>query len=338
MAAFMQRAAGQIARRGVLPLLILGWLAAPARAQEFCALGGILQDASGGNSSSAWQLEYRQGLGEHFAFGISYLNEGHVPSHHRDGNSAALWARTSLFDRKLSLEAGAGPYFFYDTTKAEAGASFSDDHGWGAIFSLAATWYTDHRWFFQLRNNWVETFTSIDTFSTLVGIGYQLDPPPAPGAIADPEPQPATTTRNELTFFAGQTIVNSFDSQHSTALSLEYRRGLWRYLDWTVAWLHEGDNRLIRRNGIASQLWLVRAFLADRLALGFGGGAYFAIDRYSQSAESQRHDTEEAAAIVTMTGSYRLAPHWDLRTSWNRIVTNYDRDTDVILGGIGYRF
>ncbi len=27
-----------------------------------------------------------------------------------------------------------------------------------------------------------------------------------------------------------------------------------------------------------------------------------------------------------------------LRTSWNRIVTDYDRDTDVIMGGVGYRF
>jgi hypothetical protein len=26
------------------------------------------------------------------------------------------------------------------------------------------------------------------------------------------------------------------------------------------------------------------------------------------------------------------------RLSWNRIVTDYDRDTDVILGEIGYRF
>jgi hypothetical protein len=44
------------------------------------------------------------------------------------------------------------------------------------------------------------------------------------------------------------------------------------------------------------------------------------------------------SGIATMSGSYRLDPHWSLRISWNRIITNYDRDTDVIMGGIGYRF
>lgn len=44
------------------------------------------------------------------------------------------------------------------------------------------------------------------------------------------------------------------------------------------------------------------------------------------------------SAIATFTASYRLRPQWCLRASWDRIVTNYDRDTDVIMGGIGYRF
>ncbi|MGT2456119.1 hypothetical protein ACU4GI_24095 [Cupriavidus basilensis] len=29
---------------------------------------------------------------------------------------------------------------------------------------------------------------------------------------------------------------------------------------------------------------------------------------------------------------------WLARLSWNRTVSSHDRDTDVILGGIGYRF
>ena len=45
-----------------------------------------------------------------------------------------------------------------------------------------------------------------------------------------------------------------------------------------------------------------------------------------------------SVGIVTLTTSYRFHPHWGVRASWNRIVTNYNRDTDVILGGIGYRF
>jgi len=47
---------------------------------------------------------------------------------------------------------------------------------------------------------------------------------------------------------------------------------------------------------------------------------------------------DNLAGIVTLTGSYRIHRHWDVRTSWNRIVTDYNRDTDIILGGVGYRF
>jgi hypothetical protein len=68
----------------------------------------------------------------------------------------------------------------------------------------------------------------------------------------------------------GQTTVNSANSPESLSQSIEYRRGIARYVDWTIAWLNEGDNRLIRRNGILSQAWLVRAFLDEQLALGVG--------------------------------------------------------------------
>jgi hypothetical protein len=49
-------------------------------------------------------------------------------------------------------------------------------------------------------------------------------------------------------------------------------------------------------------------------------------------------EDERLSGIVTLTASYRFDPHWFARLSWNRIVTGYDRDTDVILLGGGYRF
>ncbi len=325
---------------------VLLWLAAitisiaaasPGRAEEIYLLGGVMQNTDEGEGSYSWQLEYLEGLGEHFAASLSYLNEGHVPTHHRDGNTLQLWTRTNLFDRRLSLAAGIGPYFYFDTTAATEGASFSNNHGWKAMASLAATWYTESRWLFQVRANWVTAGSSIDTLSAVAGIGYQLDIPPSPGPIPKEPVQVKKTTGNEVTLLVGRTIVNSFSSEHSGALSIEYRRGLWRYVDWTIGWLYEGDNRLIRRDGITTQFWGVREFLDDRVMLGVGGGAYVAIDHYSTSEQGDK-TSKGLSGIVTLTASYRFAPHWDLRSSWNRIVTDYDRDTDVILGGVGYRF
>ena len=318
-------------------LVILLLLATPvqARAQELYVLGGAIEHRERHDYSYSWQLEYLQGAGEHFAATLSYLNEGHLPEHHRDGNSVQLWARSTLFDRRLSLAAGAGPYYFFDTAKLSNDGLYSNDHGWGGLFSVAATWYMESRWLLHARVNWVAVDRHFDTLSAVAGLGYQLDAPPAPGPIPEEPPQEGKTTTNEITVFLGRTIVNSLGSEHSGAASIEYRRGLWRYLDWTMAWLYEGDNRLIRRNGLTTQLWAVREFLDDRLALGVGGGAYLVLDRRT----SQQQDIDEVlSGILTLTGSYRFHPHWDVRTSWNRIVTNYNRDTDVILGGIGYRF
>lgn len=319
-------------------MIIIAVLAAsvfPAGAQEFYVLGGGLAHTETHDHSYSWQLEYLEGLGEHFAASISYLNEGHLPQHHRDGDSLQIWGRSNLFDRRLSLAVGAGPYYYFDTAKA-LGGSFTNDHGLGGVFSLAATWYADSRWLFQLRTNWVNVGGHFDTLSAVAGIGYQLESPPLPGPLPTTPPQQENTTNNEITLLLGRTIANSFDSEHATAMSIEYRRGIRRYLDWTAAYLFEGDNRLSRRHGLTTQLWAVREFLDDRLALGVGGGAYLAVNHYT---ESQNIGSDEfLSAILTLTASYRFHPRWHMRTSWNRVITNYDRDTDVILAGIGYRF
>lgn len=309
----------------------------PAIAGELSGLGGVKRswNADMNDSSYSWQLEYRDELSEHIAASLSYLNEGHVPAHHRDGNAIQLWAKSDALDDRFSLSVGIGPYYYFDTTTPGANGSYTNDHGLGAVFSLAANWQAETPWLFQLRTNLVKIFGNIDTVSVLAGIGYRLD---APKPLKPPGFSPERrekTTDNEITLFVGRTVTNSFKSEHSTSLSIEYRRGIFQYLDWTASWLYEGDSRLIRRDGLASQLWAVKAFLDDQIALGFGAGAYFAIDQ--QAGHSQDGD-RIISAITTLTGSYRFDPHWSLRTSWNRIVTNYDRDTDVFMGGIGYRF
>ena len=315
-------------------LLSFLWLfltAGPICAQELSALGGLVENTESGNSSYLWQLDYREGLGEHLAYSITYLNEGHLPNHHRDGYGGQLWVRANVLDRRLSLTAGAGPYFYFDTTPNPAGSYNLNDHGWGALVSLAATWYTESRWLFQLRGNWVGTGDSIDTLSAVFGIGYELDPSPLPRQLQKASPQRDKTTNNEITAFIGNTNVFSSARPNSAAASIEYRRGLWQYVDWTVAWLYEGNNSASQMNGLATQLWPARAFFDDRLALSIGVGPYIAVDRL--------HDRQvRVSGIATMSASYRFHPQWGTRVSWNRIITNYNRDADIWLAGISYRF
>jgi hypothetical protein len=304
-------------------------------AHELYLLGGALGDTASRSRSYTWSLEYMHGINEQSAFSVSWLNEGHLPNNHRDGIAAQLWGRTKRLDNRFVFATGIGPYYYYDTEFAGRGRRFSDSHGLGGVFSLAGLWYTESPWVIQLRANIVKT-NNIDTFSAMIGVGYQLDSSSAPRPPGESTPQSENNPKNEITAFVGQTIANSFDSRNSTAGSVEYRRGVAPHLDWTVAWLYEGDDHHSRRHGIMSQIWAVQSFNQEHLTLGIGIGPYVLVDRYSGSSRNESADP--LAGMITLSASYRLGTHWLSRISWNRMTTNDNHDSDVILAGAGYRF
>lgn len=323
----------------LITLMLLLMAASPAAAGELFGFYGSTNQVGKSHTSFANLVEYRQGLGENLAASIAVLNEGHLPNHHRDGLvPVMLWGRSNRLERQLSLAVGAGPYIFADTITPPEGGK--NDHNVGALVGLSATWYFENRLLLQARANWVIASHSIDTVSTLIGIGYQLDPPPGPGPRAKPLLQREKTTRNELTLFFGQTVVNNPGTPASLAWSAEYRRGIFPYLDISAAWLDEGNNRLIHRQGVSSQLWLGREFLDKHLALGAGIGAYVAADQLDSSNSGTEGNTF-VASIISMTASVRnfeLAPQLIARFTMNRVVTKYDKDSDTFMLGLGYAF
>jgi len=302
-------------------------LAVQAQAQQVYALGGIRENARTHADTYTWQLEYLQGLSDHLAWSLSYLNEGHVPDHHRDGPVSQLWARTDVLQQRLSLAAGIGVYRYFDTT-ASATEPYANDHGWGAISSLTATWHLHGPWLVQLRGNWVHTEHDVDNLSALLGIGYQLDTPAASKEPCSPE----ESTNNEITVFLGQTTANSFNSERSIAADIEYRRRLASFFEWTVSSVYEGDNGVQNRAGLMTELWAVRSFFDDRFTLGIGGGPYLVVDTHHPG------DDATVVGVFSMTAGYRFMPRWSVRLIWNRVVTNYNSDSDVILAGLGYLF
>jgi hypothetical protein len=42
--------------------------------------------------------------------------------------------------------------------------------------------------------------------------------------------------------------------------------------------------------------------------------------------------------LLTMSAGYNVTEHWTARVSWNRVMTTYDKDSDIYLAGVGYRF
>jgi hypothetical protein len=84
------------------------------------------------------------------------------------------WGRLPLWNDRLELSAGTGPYRYFDTTAAQSGGDYSNTHGWRFLWSVRAAYYFDRRWIAQAQLNHVQVFGGPDTTALLFGIGYQL--------------------------------------------------------------------------------------------------------------------------------------------------------------------
>ena len=313
-------------------LLALVALPGPVLAQEVFVRFGDTRETGSVNRSQTYSygVTYFQGLGENLAWSVGYLNEGHVPSNKRDGLEFQGWARVNVFDRRLSLGVGAGPYLYWDTVLGATQPTYTDQHGVGAIFSAAANWYTDSRFIIQGKINYIITANSINTLSATIGLGYQLDKPTTPGPLTGASPAPVQDLKNEITFFGGRTVTNAGKDYATETESLQYRLNLAPHFDWTVGWLNE--HHPVSRTGPTTEIWAGRTFLDDRFGLEIGVGPYLGYDYHGT------HNITKVDWLASLSGSIRFTEHWLLRATWHRVTTTNDRDTDIFMLGVGYRF
>src|SRR5690349_17151285 len=90
-------------------LALLSALCSPALAQELHALVGGQYTPSLHEKTYSYSIEYLENFND-YAYGtFTWLNEGHVTDHHRDGYSAQLWLRWPSASRHFTLSAGVGP-------------------------------------------------------------------------------------------------------------------------------------------------------------------------------------------------------------------------------------
>lgn len=221
--------------------------------------GGMKSLGQASEPSYAWGFAYAQPITNHIAASFSWLNEGHVTNHHRDGFSVQVWAHQSFLNGLADVGVGVGPYRYFDTVAAGPNRAYDNHHGYGVMSGVYLTWYLTREWSTSLRANWVYTGSSIDTFSYVVGLGYRLNR----GAGEEHSRWPNTLSgRNTATALGGLSVVNSLNSQNSKAFSFEYRRAIADWLDGTVALLDEGHNDIGHRQGLTAQLWLRHGFFS----------------------------------------------------------------------------
>jgi len=318
-------------RKGVSVLLLCN-ACALVRAQEISGLGGALKDENRAHTFT-WEMDYQRSLAEYAAFSAGWINEGHVPGHHRDGAIAELWWRTTAFDHRLTLAAGVDPYAYFDTVPTTTGDGSHDDHGIGIIVSAAASWRVDGPWSWQLRFNRVGTRHSADSSSVLLGAAYRLD------GAATPSDLPASSgpgSDSEVDLLLGRTIVNTLASEDSFAAQLEYRQRFGPYWAWSAGLLNEGDALTQRRSGVVAEFWAGHEFLDRRITAAAGIGPYLVLDirKNPLLVEASR---ERLAGILSLTFAYAPIPQWALRLTWHRIFAERSHDSDVLVLGAGYR-
>ncbi len=307
------------------------------QAQELNLLGGVMS-TDAGQSSYSYHLGYAQDFYQNLAASLTYINEGHVPGHHRDGYAVEAWGRLSTPHNRFSISLGLGAYFFYDTQPLPGGGS-ADVHGTAPILSLSGTGYLSNRIFYRVTLDRITPAHETKVNSAVLGIGYWFgqNSKPTPGEFGHAPDEQASITGNELTLFAGQSVVNTFNSQSARAYAVEYRRGLMRHVDWTASFIYEGNPQIVRRAGLVTQAWAVNNIFEDRVSLGIGLGPYLYIDRKHPEDSSQLNPAAVAPlASLSITG--RLSDRFHLRLLVDRVASSYNRDADIFLLGLGSRW
>src|SRR5437868_5179203 len=138
-------------RRIVGALFGLTFLAlTQVHAQELTVLAGTMHSDPG--SSYTFEVDYRQNFIRYFAGSVSYINEGHVVGHHRDGTAFELLGRLPFNNDRYEISVGVGPYFFYDTRPLLNGDT-ENIHGTAPIFTLSGTAYLSNRWYVRALFN-----------------------------------------------------------------------------------------------------------------------------------------------------------------------------------------
>jgi hypothetical protein len=208
------------------------------------------------------------------------------------------------------------------------------------LYSAAAQWYVHAPLVLQLRYNYAQTSASIKTSTLLIGLGYQFESAAAPGPVP-PSHYDLSSPRVEMTLMAGKSVQNNFQSPQGVAWGAELRARLTPYIDAIGTYLDEGDTHVIKRKGVAGQLGLVREFLGHHADVGIAGGFYLARDQDylvpSNTVVGIATNTQ-VLGLLSMSLTWRVTRMFHLRAYWDRTLTTNGRDTDVLLGGLGWSF
>ena len=90
-------------------------------------------------------------------------------------------------------------------------------------------------------------------------------------------------------------------------------------------------------NGIAVQLGLTHPLNTPNWTIGAAVGPYYSF-KASTDAQNEGEGPHHLSALGTLSTAYWFRHDSAVRFSWSRVATDDERDTDVFLLGLAYRF
>jgi hypothetical protein len=304
-----------------------------ARAGDLDGFDGHLWSNNDHAETYSWGLEYREPLSDHFSGSFLWLNEGHLPNNHRDGQAVQVWWRSKPEPIGLVFDIGLGPYRYYDTHFTDADPGYQDRHGWGGVASASVDWYFKNKWFVFMRANQIDTSEKYDSISLDLGFGYRFVSL-LKGAIDSGDGESGIHPRRwEIDGLLGQRIANTDHSETGLAESLDVRWQLSEHFVASASFIAGEETKLDWSAGFAAQIWLEQR-LTSRFTVAAGAGA-FIVSEDDNLANAQSPSNLEA--VISVSLAYAITPRWIARCVWHRLGTGDDHDADIWLVGMGYR-
>jgi len=135
-------------------------------AQDLSVLLGTATENQTNQIDRAFQVEYTYRY-EYIGLSASYLNEGDVIDHKRDGMAAQFRLYAPIPSDRFSLSFGCGPYRWYDTQPTTIA------RGWAGLYGVTGTYAITDTVIAKASWNRVESDDLRDSDVFLVGFGYR---------------------------------------------------------------------------------------------------------------------------------------------------------------------
>jgi hypothetical protein len=286
-----------------------------------------------GHSTYNWQLEYQQRLDERLSASLSWINEGHILQHRRDGATAQLWLLQPVA-RRLKVGVAVGPYLYFDTVPNDEDKGYGDHHGLGVAATGGLWWQVWGPLDLELRVTGLWVQGDINTRSAMLGAGYRFTNflertrPAGERATAAHDWQDGSQT---ISVIAGVSTLNSLAIRSWNTYGLDYQYGLGSWYGVAATGVVDSGTHS-PHDRVAVQARIFRRIEDSPLTLTAGVGP--AVTLIQSGSPSQ----EPVEGMLLLRAAWNLTQRLSLQASWFRTFTEDDHDLDIITGGLAWNF